>query len=338
MKIICRQHLQHEGARADKRNGDAGRSVTSLAIEQLDAARMLLTLSKTVRNSETVAEIGPKLKRASKSGRRTRTRRRGSTVSRPRIGPPKEFVPAVIPQPPPPPGPQPRRTRPQVIIPKSTTRPSEVNEVDGSDGDVAEARTDSMVSARTTRSIRERPSSTARTTPASPITPVAPAEPAVAVSAAASSFEDIREREHYHSLALLHGETIQGYIGPSDRAGLLSEGILVTARRFGSELGENFIGALKARELGLDIEQLEQDADGAETKMVLVVLEGNNLVHRRAIGTVQVRWWTSHRPGFSLMMWVLEGGLPDGISIALGEPYEKRRKYYTRVSSVSGRS
>jgi hypothetical protein len=100
----------------------------------------------------------------------------------------------------------------------------------------------------------------------------------------------------------------------------------VTARRFGEELDENFISFSAAQKLGLNTEELDSGADGTD-EMVLVVADGDRLVHRRVIGTVVVWWWAANRPGFRLMMWVMEGGLPDGTDIALGRPYEKGRNH-----------
>lgn len=151
---------------------------------------------------------------------------------------------------------------------------------------------------------------------------------------AASSFEDVRERRNYHTLVGLQSEAIQGYIGQPPHLGAAQAAKSVTARRFGADLHENFIGERTARELGLEIQPLEQEmeGDGSGEMMVLVVPEGDRLVHKQAVGTVEAVWCaTRPQSGFRLRMWALEGALPDGIGIALGRPYEKRRRHYNSV-------
>ncbi|OIW29434.1 hypothetical protein CONLIGDRAFT_669301 [Coniochaeta ligniaria NRRL 30616] len=321
IQILLRQHLSHERSGKGLVHGDAAGSVTSLAIEQIDATRLLLKLGKSLREAETVAEIAPKLKQSTKRRRRAGTRRRESRAPRTRAEVPQDVV--TPPSRPPSPRPQVRRSRPEVVIPESVLQRFEANAVDEKSDHVTEVHRDSMASANSTLLTRTSSSSTARTRPETPITPLTPAP-------AESSFTDVRESRNHHSLLGLEWETIQGYVrAPSSAKGLLKS---VTAQRFGTGLDENFITVHKAKELGLDISPLDPEADGG--KMVLQVTEG---VRLQVIGTVETTWSTSLPSGFKLMMWVLDGQ-PDGISIVLGRPFEKRRRHYNRAPSLSGRS
>lgn len=332
IKKLNRHHLI-QASDAGGHN-DAAHSATTLEVEGFDTTEMLLELGQSLRRSETVADIGPQLRQATRRTIPSR-RRPDPEILRSDTG-------LINPTPPPP---QLRRTRqaihiteetrerpePRIIIPERALQRFEVNVVEDSRDDATDVHSGSEVSAHSTLLAREPSASSAPTTPETPITSVTPGP-------AASSFEDVRERTNYHSLVLLKGEAIQGYLSKPNRPrGPLRAAVPVTVRRFGPDLKENFISRAKARELGLDIELLDPEADGGHV-MVLVDVEGNSVVHRRAIGTVEVAWWTSRPPGFTLMMWVLEGGLPDGIDIALGRPYEKKRRRYNRAPSVSERS
>jgi hypothetical protein len=197
--------------------------------------------------------------------------------------------------------------------------------------DVAILHRESEASSHSSALKRETSTSTNRTAPPpkAPLTTVSPP--------AASSFEDVRERRTYHSLVGLQGVAIQGYLSQRDCAEEPSEPVLVTVRRFGEALNENFISIFKAQELSLHIEELDPEDNGAD-KMVLLVRMGKRLVQNQAIGTVEVRWWTSHLPGIKVRMWVLDGALPDGTDIAFGKPFETRRRHYKRLSSVNRRN
>lgn len=323
IKTLRRQHLQHEQAMATLEHDDANHSVTTLAIEQLDATMMLLKLGKSLRESETMADIEPRLNRATTRRRSSHTHGRGRRAPRPRTETQREPATLLIRYPSP--RPQLRRTRPAVIIPESAIQRFEATAAEQTRDDLPEARLDSMISATSTLLTRETSSSTIRTQPESPITPMTP----VPVPAE-SSFTDVRATRNYHSLAGLPSKVIQGYIPhPRDPS---HPPVHVTAHRFGSALEENFICYHRAVQLGLVISPLE---DGWET-MVLAV---SALRELHAIGTVDTMWWVgaAKPPGRNLRLWVLEGGLPQGMAVVLGRPYEKRRRYYSRVPSVSER-
>lgn len=337
IRTLRRQHLIREKSSLGSRHGDAAKFGTDLAIEQLDVAtRMLLKLGKTLQEAETVAEIGPKLRQPTRRPRRPRPQR-GGTSKAPRIRPePGSSARNPVPPPPPPPSrppsPRPRpgrRTRPEVVIPESVLQRFEANAAGGgSDDHAVEARRDSTVSAQSTVPTRAgSSSSSARSTPETPITPLTPPAPA-----AESSFTDVRESRNYHSLVGLEGEAIQGCLCTRAGESQLAPKRQVVAYRFREALDENFITVREARKSGLDIESLDPETEG----VVLEVAEGTRMP---VVGTVETTWSTStsYPPKFRLKMWVVDGQLPDKMSIALGRPFEKRSRYYKSAPSVSER-
>lgn len=311
------------------------RSVTSLALETNE---LLLELSRSMRRREQVPEI-PSEASHTKTARHSRRppdpgtlREDAEMLVRPRINP----------QPPPqqlrrtrPVSTQIReeadhRSRPKIVIPESALQRFEANTVaEGSDDHAAEARRDSTVSAKSTVPTRadSSSSSSVRSTPETPITPLTPPAPA-----AESSFTDVRESRNYHSLVGLEGEAIQGYLGTRVGESHLAPKTRVVAHRFREALDENFITVRKARESDLDIEPSDPETE----VVVLEVAKGTRLP---VVGTVEATWSssTSYPPKFRLKMWVVDGQLPDKISIALGRPFEKRNRYYKSAPSVSER-
>ncbi|KAB5550881.1 hypothetical protein GE09DRAFT_153349 [Coniochaeta sp. 2T2.1] len=287
---------------------DSTLSGASLTTEHIDAAKLILALGRSLRESETLADIGPKLDEA--TGRTIPERRQARRSRTPRTVQQITQEPA--------PRPSDRRPRPSVIIPESALRKLEATNLEEHADDSTEAQTDSLVSARPTLLTRQTSSSTARTTPETPITPITPAP------AAESSFTDVRESRTHHSLIGLRSEAIRCVLMNAGWPRHVEQHVI--AHRFGMELDENFICLHKARELGLDIRELDPEVE--DSTMVLVVSEAGRLVEKRVVGSVETRWWTAHPPGWKQMMWVVDGRLPDGVSIALGRPFEIRKKHY----------
>ncbi|KAB5576051.1 hypothetical protein GE09DRAFT_1215779 [Coniochaeta sp. 2T2.1] len=286
---------------------DSTLSGAGLTTEHVDAAKLILALSRSLRESEKLADIGPKLDEA--TGRILPERRQTRRSRDPRTV--QQITQEPVPRP------SNRRPRPSVIIPESALRKLEATNPEEHADDSPEAQTDSLVSARFTLLTRQTSSSTARTTPETPITPITPAP------AAESSFTDVRESSTHHSLIGRRSEAIRCVLNTGWPRHVEQ---YVIAHRFGMELHENFICLYKARELSLDLRELDPEVE--DSKMVLVVSEAGRLVEKRVVGSVETRWWTAHPPGWKQMMWVVDGRLPDGVSIALGRPFEMRKKHY----------
>jgi hypothetical protein len=327
LTIFAKEHL------ADLQDIDVGdvdpnRSVTTLALDT--STLLLLKLSKSLRKTERVPSIQASTAHQRRMPERS-TRREmlvpESTLEHPqqrpgplpRTRPTSIHIPLNTSH-----GPEPQTVRSPTALHRLETEIAQEREEDGLPG-----LRDSGVSARSTLLLSRvtSSSSTGRTEPESPTTPITPPPAPVPRP---SSFVEVRGTKSYHNLDGFASEAIQGHISQPDRAKVPAAPKLVTARRYPEGLEENFIDILKAQNLGLDIKPLEPEADGP----ALVVMRGNELEHRQAVGRVEVRWWTARPSGFRLMMWVVEEGLPEGINIALGKPYEERRRYYNK-SSVS---